>query len=82
MERSGGANLLTPPSEEKIDDGEEQGEESGIGEVKRERQNIRRLGSIVVFHHHLNLDGGVRGGEFLQGRRPAAAGVHCWKQKQ
>lgn len=43
MERSRCTDLLSPSGEEIVHDGEEKREEDGVGNVKRERQSIRRL---------------------------------------
>lgn len=53
VERGGGANLVAPVVEEVVGDGEEEGEEDGVGQVQREREGVGGLrggggGSLVM----------------------------------
>lgn len=68
MQRNRVPDLLTPPAEKIVNDGEEEREEDGVSEVQRESQSV---GGLAV-------DGGGRCGLHLGGRwlRRSAAGVH------
>lgn len=44
VERGGGADLVAPPLEEVVGEGEEKGEEEGVGDVEREGEGVGGFG--------------------------------------
>lgn len=44
VEGSGGSDLVAPAVEEVVSDGEEEGEEDGVGEIERQWESVRRFG--------------------------------------
>lgn len=65
VERGGVTDLVTPPVEEEIGDGKEEGEENAVGEIKRERESIGGLGRGRLV---INGGGGGRRRVFSVGR--------------
>lgn len=78
MEGSGVADLVTPPVEEVVSDGEEHGEEESVGEVERQCQSIGGLCVVVEMAVVMEFErfAGVDGRRNWLGVSPA--NVHCW----
>lgn len=94
VERGGVTDLLTPPGEQEVDHGEEEGEEHRIGYVKRERQSVGCFGLLLnpivhdSSHFHVldRCEGfGRRSPAHIHrekgGENWVGAVIDCWKRR-
>ncbi|PON48332.1 LOW QUALITY PROTEIN: hypothetical protein TorRG33x02_320730 [Trema orientale] len=74
VERGRRTDLLAPPGEEEVKDGEKQSEEDGVGDVQRKRQSIRGFWAFVG--RSLQGLNGLGRPSLVHRRRSPAADVH------